>query len=189
MCWHWGSHPQEALESAVRHLLVEVRHDDLLVFPQPCGEEREARQAHQSLKVLIIEPLVESLIGSLLDASHVRFLGIFPCFLLVSFILLIGCSEIFILFSRLLLAFAGCENERRDQLHQLVLELVLLVLFQVQYLGLNEFNDRVCNDQFVHLHYLEVANFIDRRYIRGYFALQKGSNFSQKGLHTDVTRE
>ena len=66
---------------------------------------------------------------------------------------------------------------------------MIFILVEVKDLSLNEFNDRVCNDQFVHLHYLEVANFIDRRYIRGYFALQKGSNFSQKGLHTDVTRE
>ena len=66
---------------------------------------------------------------------------------------------------------------------------MLFIVIEVQDLGVNEFYDRVCDYHFVHLHNLKVSNLVNRSHIRGYFALQQGSYFTQESLHTDVTWE
>lgn len=92
MSGNWNSHPTEALVPAVGHFLLKIGHDDRLVPAEVAREVGEAREPHEGLQILVIEPLVEGLVGRVLDAGAVQsvVLLLFSGLLLVPFLGLLG---------------------------------------------------------------------------------------------------
>jgi len=66
---YWCGHAAEALVPAVGHLFFKIGHDDCLVLTEVASEVWEAGEPDECFEVLIVESLIQGLVGRVLDAS------------------------------------------------------------------------------------------------------------------------